>query len=85
MLFSKNIFSDAIQFQYFSFGADKNIFAILDQNQEFIYLYDLKGNLLTARPIDGSQKLEMKYSAAQNEYIIYVVSSNKFSEYRLPL
>lgn len=85
LLFSKNIFSDAIQFQYFSFGADKNIFVVLDQNQEFIYLYDLNGNLLTARPIDGSQKLEIKYSAAQNEYVIYVVSNYKFSEYRLPL
>ncbi len=85
LLFSKNIFSDNIQFQFFSFGADKNIFVVLDLNQEFIFLYDLKGNLLTARPIDGSQKLEIKYSAAQNEYVIYVVSNNKFSEYRLPI
>ncbi len=85
ILFSKNIFSDDLQFQYFSFGADKNIFVVLDLNQEFIYLYDLKGNLLTSRPIDGSQKLEIKYSPAQNEYIIYVVSNNKFSEYRLPI
>lgn len=85
VLFSKDIFSDDLQFQYFSFAADKNIFVVLDRNQGFIFLYDLKGNLLTTRPIDGSQKLEMKFSAAQNEYIIYVVSNNKFSEYRLPV
>jgi hypothetical protein len=85
VLFTKDIFSDSLKFQFFSFGSDKNIFAILDQNQEFIFLYNLKGDLLTARPIDGNQELEIKYSAAQNEYIIYVVSNNKFSEYRLPL
>lgn len=85
LLFSKNIFSDDLHFQYYSFGADKNIFVILDSNQEFIFLFDLKGNLLTSRPIDGSQKLEIKFSAAQNEYIIYVVSNNKFSKYRLPV
>lgn len=85
LLFTKDIFSDALEFQFFSFGADKNIFVVLDSNQEFIFLYDLKGNLLTSRPIDGSQKLEIKYSATQNEYIIYVVSNNKFSEYRLPI
>lgn len=84
-LFVKDIFSDNLEFQFFSFGLDKNIFVVLDKNQEFIYLYDLNGELLSARPISGIQKIGMTYSAGNNEYNIYVISGNRFSEYRLPL
>ncbi len=84
-LFAKDIFSDNLEFQFFSFGLDKNIFVVIDKNQEFIYLYDLKGELLSARPINGFQKIGMKYSAGNNEYNIYVIHGNRLSEYKLPL
>lgn len=85
VLFIKDIFSDNLEFQFFSFGLDKNIFVVLDKNQEFIYLYDLNGELLSVRPINGLQKIDMKYSSGNNEYSIYVIHGNRLSEYRLPL
>jgi hypothetical protein len=84
-LFAIDIFSDNLEFQFFSFGLDKNIFVVLDKTQEFIYLYDLSGELLSARPINGFQKIGMKYSAGNNEYNIYVIHGNRLSEYKLPL
>lgn len=84
-LFVINMFAENLDFQFFSFGSDKNIFVITDPYQEFIYLYNLQGNLLNTTPISGDQKIDLKYSGSQNEYTIYAVSGNRFSEYKLPL
>jgi hypothetical protein len=84
-LFSVNLFSDALDFQFYSYGTDKNIFVVIDRNQEFIYLYNLEGVLLNSLPIMGDQRVEIKYSGSQNDYTIYSISGNRFSEYRLPL
>jgi hypothetical protein len=84
-LFTIDIFSESLDFQFFSYGSDKNIFVIVDKDQEFIYLYNLEGNLLNTRPVNGDQKIELKYSGSQNEYTVYAVSGNRFSEYKLPL
>jgi len=56
-----------------------------DKIQDFIYLYNLKGELLNIRPISGSEKVEVKYSGSHNEYSILTVHGNRFSEYKLPL
>jgi hypothetical protein len=85
VLFEKSILSDQLGFQYFSFGSDKNIFVVSDTNQDFIYLYNLKGELLNTRPISGSGSIEIRYAAAQNEYVIYVRDEYRFKEYKLPL
>jgi hypothetical protein len=84
-LFSIDIFSGSLDFQFFSYGSDKNIFVIIDKEQEFIYLYNLEGSLLNTRPVNGDQKIELKYSGSQNEYSVYTISGNRFSEYKLPL
>jgi DNA-binding beta-propeller fold protein YncE len=84
-LFAIDIFSESLEFQFFSYGSDKNIFVIVDKNQEFIYLYNLEGTLLNTRPVSGDQKIEIKYSGSQNEYTVYAISGNRFSEYKLPL
>ncbi|MFD2202104.1 hypothetical protein [Shivajiella indica] len=84
-LFAIDIFSESLDFQFFSYGSDKNIFVIVDKDQEFIYLYNLEGNLLNTRPVNGSQKIDIKYSGSQNEYTVNVISGNRFSEYKLPL
>jgi hypothetical protein len=85
VLFEKSILSDQLGFQFFSFGTDKNIFAVSDRNQDFIYLYNLKGELLNTKPISGAEGLELLYLAPQNEYVIYVRDGNEFKEYKLPL
>lgn len=84
-LFTIDIYSESLDFQFFSYGSDKNIFVIVDKDQEFIYLYNLEGSLLNTRPVNGDQKIELKYSGSQNEYTVYAVSGNRFSEYKLPL
>ena len=85
LFFEKSIFSDDLAFQYFNFGAGRNLFVVVDKIQEFIYLYNLKGELLNIRPISGSEKVEVKYSGSHNEYSILTVHGNRFSEYKLPL
>lgn len=84
-LFTKSQLSEDMEFQLFSFGADKNIFVAIDKTQEFIYLYNLLGELLNAVPISGTQKVELKYIGSQNEFRLYVTNGNRFSEYKLPL
>ncbi|WP_317174897.1 hypothetical protein [Pararhodonellum marinum] len=84
-LFEKNIMSDELTFQYFTFGGDKNIFVVIDPIQEFIYLYNLKGELLNTRPINGALPIQVKYSGSQNEYSITTVFENRWSEFKMPL
>lgn len=84
-VFTVDVFSGNLNFQYFSFGSDKNIFVLIDKSQEFISLYNLQGTLLNTLPIVGDHKVEIKYSGGQNDYTIYTISGNKFSEYKLPI
>ncbi len=84
-LFSLDIFSDDLSFQLYSFGSDKNIFVVIDNVQEFTYLYNLKGEMLNTRPFGGKKHVDLRYSGSQNEYTIHVISDNRFTEYRLPL
>lgn len=84
-VFTVDVFSENLDFQFFSFGSDKNIFVLVDKSQEFIYLYNLQGTLLNTLPIVGDHKVEIKYSGGQNDYTIYTISGNKFSEYKLPI
>ncbi|AWW31511.1 hypothetical protein DN752_16030 [Echinicola strongylocentroti] len=84
-VFEKNMVSDDLDFQFFSFGGDKNIFVVIDRVQEFIFLYNLEGELLNTRPLNGKHQVEIKYSGSKNEYTIYAVHQNQFSAYKLPL
>lgn len=84
-LFEKDVFSDDVEFQFFSFGGDKNIFVVIDKVQEFIYLYNLQGQLLNTRPISGYEKIDISYSGSNNEYSILVIHGNRLSEYKMPL
>jgi hypothetical protein len=85
VLFTKDITGVELEFQYFSFGAEKNIFVVIDKTQEFIYLYNINGNLLNTLPISGMNKIDLKYSGSQNEYTIHTIHLNRFSEYKLPI
>lgn len=84
-LFEKNIVSDDLAFQYFSFGGDKNIFVVIDKVQEFIYLYNLQGQLLNTRPISGYEKIDISYLGSNNEYNILVIHGSRMSEFKMPL
>ncbi|EPA00595.1 hypothetical protein A33Q_0068 [Indibacter alkaliphilus LW1] len=84
-LFALDIFSENLTFQFFSFGGDRNIFVVVDRDQEFVYLYNLKGELLNSRPIGGTGTIDLRHSVSQNEYVIYVREGTKFKEYKLPV
>lgn len=84
ILFEKNLSSEDLDFQFFSFGGDRNIFVVIDRVQEFIFLYNLKGELLNTRPISGKNKLDIRYSSSRNEYSIYAINEKSFSEYKMP-
>jgi len=84
LLFEKNLSSELLDFQFFSFGGERNVFVVIDQVQEFIYLYNLKGELLNTRPISGKNRLDIRYSSSRNEYSIYSIHENTFSEYKMP-
>src|SRR5690606_8455291 len=85
LLFEKGMYSDDLTFQFFSFGGDKNIFVVIDKVQEFIYLYNLHGELLNTRPLDGNCQVEVLYSGTNNEYSIMAIHGNRFSEFKMPL
>ncbi|UJP65476.1 hypothetical protein [Mongoliitalea daihaiensis] len=84
LLFYKEVVSEQIELQLFIFGGDKSLIGLLDKEQEFLYLYNLQGDLLNAMPISAAEKMELVYAGSQNEYLIYTISGNKLAEYRLP-
>lgn len=84
-LFVLDIFSENLTFQFFSFGADRNILVIVDRDQEFVYLYNLQGELLNSRPLGGTGTIDLRHAPAQNEYVIYLREANRFKEFKLPL
>ncbi len=85
LLFEKEIFSEELDFQWFSFGSEKNVFVVIDKVQEFIFLYDLKGKLLNSTPLNGKEEVSVVYDVGRNEMLIGVVFGNTFKEYKLPL
>lgn len=82
-LFSVNSSNDTFKFQYFDFGSDRKIVAITDEIQEFTYLYDTEGNLLTVLPLESSGPLQVSYDQKQSEFLIRNISGNRLTEYRL--
>lgn len=84
-LFEYPILSDELDFQWFSFGHERNVFVIIDKVQEFIYLFNLKGQLLNSRPLEGKDKISVTFAGSKNEYRIAHFYQNILKEYKLPL
>ncbi|MFC4870125.1 hypothetical protein [Negadavirga shengliensis] len=85
IVFEKNMSTDDLEFQFFSFGADNRIFVVIDKIQEFTYLYDGSGALINQVPLNSGKSIWISYSGSRNEYTIMAVHENRLSEYRLPL
>ncbi len=47
--------SEQIAVQYFTFGGDKEVIVIIDQEQAFTYLFNQKGELMSTLPINGAE------------------------------
>jgi hypothetical protein len=84
-LFEYPILSDDLHFQWFSFGYEKDVFVVVDRVQEFCYLFDLKGDLLIAKPIESTGPISVTHSPLRNEYVIALIYANQLRTYKLPL
>lgn len=83
--FSQRIDAEDLAFQYFHFGPGSDVLTVIDRKQEFIYVYDLAGNMLLDRPLSGVSPVEITLPAGKNEYAIFSIFGNQWIEYRLPL
>jgi len=68
--FSKDYFSKTPLIpQYYDLGAGNEFIVFVDQGGTYLYLYNRSGQLMTGRPLTGSQPISvMQY---ENEYQIY--------------
>lgn len=82
-LFEYSLLADELEFQWFSFGYRKDVFAIFDRTQEFVYLFDMSGNLLTPTPIDSTGPVSVHYATARSEFVITVANHDRLVEYKL--
>ena len=79
-LFSKEYLdTEGIFIQYYRFSADKQYVIIGNQNEGFLYLYDLNGNLVTNRPMLSSNPISMLYSGKSDEHRIYLTYQNQLT------
>lgn len=84
-LFSWDILSEDLFFQWFSFGYQKDIFVIIDRVQEFVYLFNLKGELLNSKPLNAKIPISVSYSGSRNEFLIHTVFEKSLMEFKLPM
>jgi len=82
-LFSVRVAEGNLKYQYFDFGSGRKIIVITDPLQEFSYLYDMSGNLLTQLPPESLGKLEISYQANLGQYLIRTISGNYLTTYQL--
>lgn len=75
--------SENLIYQYFDFGSDRQIFALTDLTQEFSYLYDLEGNLLTTMPLESSNSVQITYQSSKGQYLIRTISGSRITEFLL--
>lgn len=84
LLFEMNIPTEELNYQYFSFGSNNKIFAVLDRVQEFTYLYNSSGQLINQKPIDANRGIWIDFSGSDNTYTLMATHGNKLYEYKVP-
>lgn len=82
-LFSTRVSDENLIYQYFDFGSERQLFAITDLNQEFCYLYDLKGNLQTTMPLESTGPIQITYQSSLGQYLIRTVSGSTLTIFQL--
>lgn len=75
--------AEELTYQYFDFGANRQLVVITDRTQDFTYLYDLKGKLLTTMPLESTGPIQISYQAGKNQYIIRTISGKTLTEFKL--
>jgi hypothetical protein len=83
ILFKTKVSDENLIYQYFDFGSNRQIFALTDLVQEFCYLYDMKGNLLTTMPLESTGPIQITHQSSQGQFLIRTISGARLTEYQL--
>lgn len=83
-LFTIPISGQNLWFGFFDFGSNRKILAVSDPEQAFGYLYDVKGNMLTATPLESEGPIQISHQPTPGQYIIRTVSGTRIMEYLMP-
>jgi hypothetical protein len=80
LLFEKDyVTSRNLAVQYYHFSMDNKIFAVTDKIQEFTYLYDGSGQLISSQPLESGFEVGIYYSESQRRYQVYSCYGNQFT------
>lgn len=83
-LFVLPLSGSQLWFGYFDFGSTRKILAVSDLEQGFGYLYDLRGKMLTATPLESEGPIQISHQATQGQYVIRTVIGSRILEYLMP-
>ncbi|EIM76055.1 hypothetical protein A3SI_11879 [Nitritalea halalkaliphila LW7] len=53
-LFEIPSYSEDVDFKFYNFGKEASILVLLDKTQEFVYIYNLRGEMMHTLPLAGS-------------------------------
>jgi hypothetical protein len=80
LMLEKNIISSGDLFtQYYNFSSDNQVFAFIDQVQEFAYLFDNDGQAISFEPLECSKPISLMYLSRTNEFRLYTCYTNNFT------
>lgn len=82
-LFTVRVSAEELDFQYFDFGGSRQVIVITDLMQEFAYLYDKQGNLLTQLPPESNGPIQISYQASQGQLLIRTIAGRYLTTYQL--
>jgi len=71
-IFEKSLISSGeLATQYYNFNSDHQVFVVLDEEQEFVYLYNPAGETYNFEPLECGFPVGILYSAKSSEYQLY--------------
>ncbi len=65
------ISSGKLSVQFYYFAPDNQIFVVLDEDQEFAFIFNQRGEQVTFEPLECSQPVGLMYSASKNEFQLF--------------
>ncbi|WP_075351727.1 hypothetical protein [Algoriphagus marinus] len=83
LIFNVRASAEGLAYQYFDFGASRQLVAITDLTQGFTYLYDLAGKLLTTMPLESVGPIQISYQPGNGQYLIRTISGKTLTEFQL--
>jgi len=79
-IFEKSLISSGeLSVQYYNFSSDRQVFILLDEEQEFAYLYDGSGKQFTFEPLECGFPVALIYSSKNREYQLYKCFNNNLT------